>query len=217
MNQKEKSRQTADYIINCGIDEFAKNGGLVSLNDICKNHNISKGKLYHHFSSKEDLLCVCVCYVLDKLSDDIYGFEININLTVAENLHNFFMGRIEYWIENPNYLTLLRLAYSLNNIIFGEESQNKIALHKNKWTVNRKKQFIYMLENCGKELKINSEHIAEIFSIMYEYTFQDLERKLTESAAKGNPDEICKCSKQLIEYHDMTVSLILYGALKTDE
>lgn len=214
MEQKEKSRQSIDYIINCAIDEFANTGSLVSLNAICQKHNISKGKLYHHFSSKEELLCVCVCYTLDKLCDDIDGFEINMDLSAAGNLHNFFMGRIEYWIENPNYLTLLRLAYNLNNIIFKEESQKKIAWHKENWQNNRQRQFVYMLNHCGKKLRVSSEYIAEIFSIMYEYTFQDLERKLVDSVTKDDVDAVCEYSKQLIEYHDMIVGLILYGAFE---
>lgn len=213
MEQKEKSRQSVEYIIKCAINEFAEENVNVTLNSICRKNNISKGKLYHHFSSKEDLICACICYIFDSMNNDIDKFERDDTLSVIENLHIFFLDRVQYFIESPNSLTALRLAYNLNAVIFTEASQKKISAYKEKWNNHRKKYIIDMLNKCDEELRISSEYVADLLSIIYENTFQSLEDKLAKSVKAGNEEDICSCKKQLIEYHDTIMSLILYGAI----
>lgn len=214
MEQKEKSRQSVEYIINCAINEFAEENVNITLNSICRKNNISKGKLYHHFSSKEDLICECLCYIFSSMNNDIDNFELDNSLSIIENLHNFFSDRIQYFIEKPNCLIALRLAYNLNTVIFTEKSQKKILAYKEEWNIHRKKYIIDMLNKCDEKLGISSEYVADLFSIIYENTFQSLEDELVKYVKAGDEESVCNCKKQIIEYHDTMISLILYGAFE---
>lgn len=213
MNQKEKSNQTILNIIDAGINEFAENGRLVSLNGICQKYNISKGKLYHHFSSKDELLCTCVCYALDNLTETIDNFSVNNNLSIKENFHNYYKERIHHWYENPNQLTVLRLAYSLRKKIFTSESLNELLRHQTGWRESKKKKILEIIHSNNTVLRMNDENIAEVILIMYENTFQTLEDKMLIEIKNNNIIETQKTAKELLTYHDTIIDMILYGAI----
>lgn len=211
MNQKEKSQNSIYYIIECAIDEFADKGNNVSLNSICKKNGISKGKLYHHFSSKEELLCACVCYALDNLSDDINDFEPDNYLSIEKNLHNYYIERIKYWFENPTHLIILRLGYMLRNREFNEESMAKISKHKQKWDNAMKNKVLMIIHSKNNKLKISDENFAELMILLYENTFQAMESKIV-NAVKNNEIENAKTlAENLLKYYDTIILTVLYG------
>lgn len=49
---------------------------------------------------------------------------------------------------------------------------------------------------------------------MYENTFQTLENRMIHAVKKGDEEEVKKTEKDLIDYHDAIIDMILYGALK---
>lgn len=214
MNQQEKSFKSAIYIIEAGIDEFADKGRLISLNGICQNHGISKGKLYHHFSSKDELLCACVCHALDKLTADIDDYQIDDSISIKDNFHNYYMERINHWTENPNELIVLRLAYSLRRKIFSDESLKKMQEYQNEWRQAKKYKILQIIHSKNNTLRINDESIAEIMLLMYENTFQVLEDKVISSVKSGDAKSTEEYTKQLIAYHDTIINMILYGAFE---
>lgn len=57
----EHTKKVEEKIIISARKQFAKNGyALTSMDEIAKSANVSKGGLYHHFSSKEELfLALC--------------------------------------------------------------------------------------------------------------------------------------------------------------
>ena len=213
MNQKEKSNQTILNIIDAGINEFAENGSLVSLNGICQNYNISKGKLYHHFSSKDELLCSCVCYALDNLRENIDAFNINNDLTIKENFHNYYKEKIYHWCENPNQLIVLRLAYSLRNKLFSAESLEEISKYQLAWRESKKRKFLEIIHSKNDKLRMSDNDIADTILILYENTFQTLEDRMINEIKKDNKIAIQKTAKELLEYHDIIIDMILYGAI----
>lgn len=214
MEQKEKSKQAINYIINCGINEFAEKGHLVSLNGICKKYNISKGKLYHHFSSKEELMCACICTCLKELTQNINNFNVNNALTAKENFHNYYFERINHWHKNYNQLTVLRLAYSLSNNVLNDESLNKIKAYRDDWRCTKKNKILEILHSENNSLRINDENIAEIMLLMYENTFQVLEDKMINAIKSDNINDTKIFTQNLIDYHDSIIDMILYGAIK---
>lgn len=214
MNQKEKSSQTILNIIDAGINEFAEQGRFVSLNGICQNHGISKGKLYHHFSSKDELLCSCVCYSLDNLRSNIDEFNIDDKLSVKQNFHNYYKDRITHWYENPNQLIVLRLAYSLRNKVFSAESLKEISKYQLAWRESKKKKFLEIIHSKNNDLRMSDNVIADAILIMYENTFQTLEDKMINEMKNNNELATKKTAKELLAYHDIIIDMILYGAMK---
>lgn len=211
MNQQEKSINSIYFIIECAIDEFADKGSNVSLNNICKQNGISKGKLYHHFSSKEELLCACVCYALDNLTSDIDDFEIDNSLSIEENLHNYYVERIKYWLEYPTHLTILRLAYVLRRREFSDESMATIAKHKQNWDNAMENKVLKIIHSKNNKLKISDENFAELMILLYENTFQAMESQIVRAVINNENEKVKKLSDELLEHYDTIISTVLYG------
>ncbi len=214
MEQKEKSRQSIAFILKCAIDEFAEKGMDFSLNAICKKNGISKGRFYHHFESKDNFLSACVCYSLHNLIDGINAFEVNNDLSVKENFHNYYNERIAHWQQNCNELTIMRYAYSFGKSIFSETALTKITEHKKLWIQAKREKILAILHSNGTELRIDDESVAQIIMVMYESTFQSLENNLIRAVKSESEEEINKAKKTLIDYHDAIIDMILYGAIK---
>lgn len=211
MNQREKSINSIYYIIECAIEEFADKGSDVSLNNICKQNGISKGKLYHHFSSKEELLCACVCYALDNLATDIDEFEMDDSLRIEENLHDYYAARIRYWHENPTHLTILRMAYVLRRREFSDESMIKIAQHKQNWDNAMKNKVLEIIHSENNKLKISDEDFAELMILLYENTFQAMESKIVRAVINNETENVKILSDNLLKFFDNVILTVLYG------
>jgi AcrR family transcriptional regulator len=70
INLKEEKRDT---IINAALGEFAAKGyDLASTNEIVKAAGISKGALFHYFSSKKELFLFLCDYVFKLVSREFY-------------------------------------------------------------------------------------------------------------------------------------------------
>ena len=214
MNQAEKSVNTITFIINCAIDEFAENGVNFSLNAICKKNGISKGKLYHHFSSKEDLLCECVCHSLELLATSIDDFEVDSSISIYQNFHNYYTEHVMHWCENPNQLIILRSAYSQHKSIFSSESLKKINQYQDIWRKTKKQKFLQILKSNNHKMRINNDVVTDILLLMYENTFQVLEDRMINAVKHNYEQATEKYAKELIEYHDTIINMILYGAVE---
>jgi len=67
MKQEEKNRRSRECIEEAAIRSFARQGpDNANLNQLCRENGISKGKLYHYYASKDDLL-VCNALWIDWL------------------------------------------------------------------------------------------------------------------------------------------------------
>lgn len=216
MNQREKSINSIYYIIECAIEEFADKGSDVSLNHICKQNGISKGKLYHHFSSKEELLCACVCYALDNLATDIDEFEMDDSLRIEENLHDYYAARIRYWHENPTHLTILRMAYVFRRRAFSDESMIKIAQHKQNWDNAMKNKVLEIIHSENNKLKISDEDFAELMILLYENTFQAMESKIVRAVINNETENVKILSDALLKYYDNIILTVLYGIFEKE-
>lgn len=214
MEQKEKSKLSVEFIINCAINEIVENGFDFSLNTICKKNSISKGKLYHHFESKDQLIGECVCYSLKCLIDNIKSFELDSSITVKENFHKFYYDRMMHWQKNFNHLTILRYAYAFSNSFLSKEALDNIKNYLELWKQAKREKIIAILNSNNDDLRIDAESIAEVMLVMYENTFQILENKMINAVKLGNEEEIKFYTEDLINYHDAVIDMILYGAIK---
>lgn len=109
MTQKQaKSKRQAD-IINAAIDEFLEKGYEgTSMDTIAQRSGLSKGGLYHHFRSKNQLL---LCGY-QKLTEPISALTKHAQaLKSAESgLRSYIQGYLEYWNERPREVTFFFLS-----------------------------------------------------------------------------------------------------------
>ena len=76
MKQEEKNRRSRECIEEAAIRSFARQGpDNANLNQLCRENGISKGKLYHYYASKDDLLVACVQRIVDRLGAGICAFS----------------------------------------------------------------------------------------------------------------------------------------------
>lgn len=102
MNQEEKSRLSREFIIKAALIEFTKMGfEHASLNHICREYKISKGRFYHHFSSKDDLFLACCNWIYATANSLIQLDDLDIYSTLEEKLHLIFLARMQILVQNP--------------------------------------------------------------------------------------------------------------------
>lgn len=69
---KNIDKEKKDRIINSALEEFSKNSyDKASTNNIVKNANISKGLLYHYFTSKKELYEYLEAFTINTVIDAI--------------------------------------------------------------------------------------------------------------------------------------------------
>ena len=74
MKKELKTQLTRERIIEAALIEFSQKGyKAFGINELCKNHKISKGILYHNFSGKTELYLACVRESFQKAVSIIRG------------------------------------------------------------------------------------------------------------------------------------------------
>lgn len=113
------NEEKRDRIINAALQEFASKGfALASTNEIVKKAGISKGALFHYFTSKEDLYQFLCGYVFDivkreyyaKIEDcggdfiSRYSSALKLNQALFKQYPCFFDFTMKLWVEPPEVL-----------------------------------------------------------------------------------------------------------------
>ena len=96
MKKSEKTENTKRRILIAALTEFGTNGfDGATLNDICREHDISKGLIYHNFKNKEDLYLQCVHHALESFME--YMKEND----VCGELQKYMDLRYRFFEANP--------------------------------------------------------------------------------------------------------------------
>ena len=92
MKKELKTKLTQERIIEAALIEFSQKGyKAFGINELCKNHKISKGILYHNFSGKTEIYLACVRESFQKAVSIIRGESGDIPSLVeyVERRHRF--------------------------------------------------------------------------------------------------------------------------------
>lgn len=109
MNNKEiKSEISKEKIIKEALEEFVKYGYKgASTNSICKNAKISKGLLYHYYSSKENLYLRTLEYAIKEFKDKINIKIIDNSKKGIDYISEYFDMKFKFFSENPLYSRMI--------------------------------------------------------------------------------------------------------------
>lgn len=118
MNEREiKAINSKEKIINVDLEEFALNGyKAASTNSICKNAKISKGLLYHYYSSKEILYLSVLQYTFDTFKKNITIQIENSNKKGIEYISEYFNTKFKFFRENPLYSKIITGSILNHNV-----------------------------------------------------------------------------------------------------
>ncbi len=101
-------------IIRVAAKKFAKNGyAKTSINDIIAAAKVSKGVLFHHFHSKEELFFVVLSQGIDSAFNEIFELAANPNFNLFEKRENLFEDLKKYYdvtVAGPREIERLYLA-----------------------------------------------------------------------------------------------------------
>lgn len=100
-----------ERLINACIKEFAAHGyGTASTNDIVKNAGVSKGILFHYFSTKQQLYiqifeyCCEVC-----MNEYLHTFHLD-NPDYIDRLYNLFLDKMVLLTRYPDIILFMESA-----------------------------------------------------------------------------------------------------------
>lgn len=72
----KKTLLTKKKILDCAYDLFIKYGfDQVTVDDICHICKITKGTFYHHFNTKDDLVCIALNNRLDTYLENHFNYD----------------------------------------------------------------------------------------------------------------------------------------------
>lgn len=107
LKQTQKSQISKEHIIKTAIEEFGKYGfASASVNRICKNGGISKGRLYHHFNGKSEIYLDAITYCYEMFSEHMRQFQVDTAITLEENLLACYKLFSKFWALHPEMLNL---------------------------------------------------------------------------------------------------------------
>jgi len=115
MTQKKSKEIRVEQIIEAAILEFIEKGyEAASMESIAKRAKLSKGGLYHHFNSKDEIMIAAN----NKFMEPIYKYMHNAlnDKSPVNGLKNYIHDYISHWENHPNELvfTFLSLAKVLS-------------------------------------------------------------------------------------------------------
>ncbi|MGI9566760.1 MAG: TetR/AcrR family transcriptional regulator [Nitrosopumilus sp.] len=101
-------------IIKVAAKKFARNGyAKTSINDIIASAKVSKGVLFHHFHSKEELFFVVLSQGMDSAFNEIFELAANPDFNLFEKRENLFEDLKKYYdatVAGPREIERLFLA-----------------------------------------------------------------------------------------------------------
>lgn len=207
MKQEEKTKRTQERILEAAIAEFGtKSYDAASLNNICSEHEISKGLIYHNFKGKDDLYLKCVKICYDTLTEYL-KCRVSIQKDTKNSIQHFISIRQKFFQENPYY----------GNIFFNSLLQPPQHLHSEIHEIRR--EFEAFNAECFKEMLRHvklREGITEDIALEYFLIFGEMFNGYFQSKAYQDNDY-----RTLMEDHDGKLSdilnIMLYGIAEEKE
>lgn len=198
MNKEEKSYLAKEKILKAAIKYFGKNGYLnVSMNDIAREANLSKGLLYYYFKNKDDLYLSCVEYIYKSLLDHFSSIKDGITL------ESYLEERMKIFRTYPNlaklfFEALLEPPFHL---------VKQIEFLREPFDSFNRGLFLELLK--GYKLK---EEIDEEELLIYMKMLQELINGFFNNSYSKNEDIVFEHEEKLKK----VIRLFLYGIVKEE-
>jgi AcrR family transcriptional regulator len=202
MNREEKNLNTKKKIMESAVKEFSSHGyEAASLNVITEKGEISKGIIYHYFSSKEELYLACVRECFEDLTDYL---KVNVKAEESSDiLSDYFAVRTAYFKNNPE-----RAELFFGAVLYPPEFlQDKIRAERKGFDqLNRNLMKRIIQQNSVRD-DIPQKEIVEAFEI-----FQNLLNAGFRNVIGGRTD-IVKHEKNC----RTALNIFLYGIVRRDD
>ena len=208
MKQAEKKKKSRIQIINAAIKLYAYAGGPeISLNELCRENNISKGKFYHYFSSKDELFKVSTNYIISELCKDIESYNVSSAKTIEENFKDYYSQRTKFWISHSDYFMIL---YDIvTNHDYEYKKQFVPLLEQYRSTLQYKT--MEMIHTVNFEKKISDSELFDVIKSVFESMFIKDLYKIIITQRNGYETYAKKLSDDLLDFYSRLINVLLYG------
>jgi AcrR family transcriptional regulator len=111
MTKKMSKDNRIEAIIQAAVDEFLENGyDGTSMEAVARRAGISKGGLYHHFSSKDEILLLAN----QKLNDPVAKIMLEAaqKPSAVDGLSSYIQNYLEYWEDHRREMVFYILSFA---------------------------------------------------------------------------------------------------------
>lgn len=208
MKQEEKNRLSREKILKAGTQAFANNDfDKVSQNEFCRKYDISKGKLYHYYKSKEDLYYACINDALLRLSKDMLAFKVDKNKDMSVNFHDYYEGRIAYWMAHPDDLLLIKNAIDY----FTKQEYSHIQENHSVVRQAMRTKTIEILNEENISDNISLRDLYEVMQLLYEKTFMFQIKKIILCLKANDFVMVQERRASLLDMYDKLIYIMIHG------
>jgi AcrR family transcriptional regulator len=110
MTIKKPKQERTGEIIQAAVDEFLEKGyDGTSMESIARRAGVSKGGLYHHFSSKDEILLLAN----QKLNEPVYMImqHASQHPSASIGLNLYIKNYLDYWLNHKREMVFYMLSY----------------------------------------------------------------------------------------------------------
>lgn len=203
MKQVEKSAAAQEKILRVATREFAMHGyEAASMNVICQDGGISKGNLYHYFSSKEALYLACVQESLRGLTAGIRRGLKTSEARPDSQIDAYFDARMQYFREHPDSGILFCRCQAVPDPVL---QRKVLALRAQLDEINRE---VIRRAFAGKNIRrdITREEAVQMFRMLEE---------MWNTENLNQPDDAEKM-KRREAYCRKMITVFFYGVLERE-
>ena len=197
-----KTQLTRERIIEAALIEFSQKGyKAFGINELCKNHKISKGILYHNFSGKSEIYLACVRESFQKAVSIIRGESGGI-----PSLVEYMERRHRFSKDFPHHSHVFFEAWLTAPAEIADEVAQEKAVFED---LNRQVSEKLLAESTLKD------HISQEEALYYLTFIQQLFRSYY-LAASGS-QETSSLASQYENNLQKVLHLMIYGILKDEK
>lgn len=200
MKRQEKNLQSRQKIIECALGEFGTQGyGLSSINTICKDGNISKGGLYHHFQDKDELYLTCIKLCFDELTGYLkehLNFPDARCVDIEANLDVYFRTRLAFFEENPLFLRLFCEAV----VSPPAQLTAEIRSAKSAFDIYNVSVLTKLLKSVTLQPDTTLSQVVEVFRLYQDFVNAKIQMVPTDQDGLKHHEDVCKRSIRILLY-----------------
>ena len=204
MTQRERQEHAKKTIFQAALAEFgAQPYDPVTMDRICSRHGISKGMMYHYFSSKDELFLLCVKELFQSLQAYIQEESTQIQ---KENSHaairQYFMLRERFFAREPAWEVIFESA-----MVHMPEHLRADILELRRPVREMNRRFLQeVIAEMSLRPAVKAEHAARYLESL-ECVFR---RILEQYCAKDDPTD----ARSMLAAAEEVLDMLLLGILK---
>lgn len=205
MTQKERQEHSRKEILQAALNEFGTyEYALVTVDNICARHNISKGMLYHYYAGKDDLFLLCVGDTFEKLSEFVAKNEFLLqDRSALESLMTYYQCREQFFEAHPHR----RKVFECAMLHPPAHLESKLReLRTSVWQRNRR-FWQRVVQQCPLRAGLTEEQVTRYLDSL-DYAFQTILEQYNQS-------DTVKDIHGMVQVVSEILDMILFGVMQS--